>query len=122
MPSESVSVEDALAYVRSERKWIGNEFEIVFSAATLMNHCEEDGRITLSDMLRLLDVRGAVAEFGARCLFVRTGRNNVGWTTKFGPDGFIVDKQNWVDWLNQTGFEQRAPNKTAMDKPDPASS
>lgn len=122
MPNESISVADALAHVRSDREWTGNESEIVFSAATLMNHCDKESRITISDMLRLLDIPGTVAEFGARCLFVRTGRNNVGWTTKFGPDGFIVDKQNWIDWLNENGFDQTAPNKSAMDKPDPASS
>ena len=96
---EPLSVDDALSHVRSNTQWIGNESEIVMAAATLMNCCENDDRIKIGDMLALLDFPGAVREFGARCLFVRTGRNNVGWTTKFGPEGFIVEKSNWIEWL-----------------------
>ena len=99
----SMTVETALEFVRRDG-WRGNEGDIVFAAATLMEHCESDERIKISDMLRCLDFPGVVAEFGARCLYVRTGRDGLGWTPAGGKK-FLTEKRNWIDYLAENEIE-----------------
>jgi hypothetical protein len=73
-----------------------------FAAATLMECCESDSRVTFDDMLRCLDYGGTIAEMGARCLYVRTGRDGLGWAPS-GSNGlpFIVDRANWERYLRE---------------------
>lgn len=72
------------------------------AAATLMEHCEHDLSITFDDMLRCLDYRGSIATMGARCLYVRTGRDGLGWTSASGwPLPFVVDRADWERYLRE---------------------
>lgn len=72
------------------------------AAAVLMEECEHDLQITFSDMLRCLDYGGTIAEMGARCLYVRTGRDGLGWSNA-GSNGlpFIVDRRDWESYLHE---------------------
>jgi hypothetical protein len=72
----------------------------VFAAADMMENCEHDVRITLADMLRCLDYGGVIAEMGARCLYLRTGRDGLGWASA-GTNGlpFVVDRADWESYL-----------------------
>jgi hypothetical protein len=74
----------------------------VMAAATLMEYCEHDLKITFDDMLRCLDYGGTIAEMGARCLYVRTGRDGLGWTSASGwPLPFVVDRADWERYLRE---------------------
>jgi len=53
-------------------------------------------------MLRCLDYGGTIAEMGARCLYVRTGRDGLGWTSASGwPLPFVVDRADWERYLRE---------------------
>lgn len=97
MASNPIPLKEALVYVRRDG-WIGREFEICFSAATLMHHCEDE-QVTIGDMLRCLGIPGVVSEFGARCLYVRTGRDSLGWETAIGRE-FVTSRENWEEYLD----------------------
>ena len=74
----------------------------VFAAAVLMEACEHDPQITFRDMLRCLDYGGVIAEMGARCLYVRTGRDNLRWRSAYENGlAFIVDRSNWEAYLRE---------------------
>ncbi len=63
----------------------------VFAAATLMEACERrDMEVTFADMLRCLDYGGTIAEMGWRCLYVRTGRENM-----------PIDRAVWESYLRE---------------------
>ena len=93
----NLSVPEALRLIRDPELTHGRLK--MFAACTLMNHCERDLQITFDDMLRCLDYGGTIAEMGARCLYVRTGRDGLGWT----PAGlsFVVDRADWEQYLRQ---------------------
>jgi hypothetical protein len=77
----------------------------VFAANTLMEACENPELVDFPEMLRCLEFGGVIAEFGARCLYVRTGRDGLGWNHG-GSNGlpFIVDRANWKTYLEEHGF------------------
>lgn len=52
------------------------------------------------ELLRLLDHGGVIAEFSARCLYLRTGRDDLGWKSA-GSNGkdFIIDRADWENHL-----------------------
>lgn len=102
MANNPISLDEALEYIRRDG-WVGREADICFGAATLMHHCEDE-RVTIGDMLRCLDIPGAVAEFGARCLYVRTGRDSLGWDTAIDRD-FITSRENWERYLTSNGID-----------------
>src|SRR6185369_4323284 len=72
----------------------------VLAAAALREACEHDMQVTFADMLRCLDYGGTIAEFGARCLYLRTGRDGLGYSDA-GSNGlpFIVDRADWETYL-----------------------
>lgn len=59
-----------------------------------------------SELLQLLDPGGVIAEFGARCLYLRTGRDDLGWQPA-GANGleFITDRADWAAYLKQQEAE-----------------
>lgn len=74
----------------------------VWAAATLMEYCEHDLRITFDDMLCCLDYGGTIATMGARCLYVCTGRYGLGWKTASGCGFvFVTDRADWETWLRE---------------------
>ena len=92
----NLSVPEALRLIRDPELTHGGLK--MFAAATLMDYCEDDLQITLDDMLRCLDYGGTIAEFGARCLYVRTGRDGLGWEP---GDPFVVDRADWERYLRE---------------------
>jgi hypothetical protein len=72
------------------------------AAAILMEECERDRQITFADMLRCLEYGGFIAEAGARCLYIRTGRDGLGWSSA-GSNGlpFVVDRDDWESYLHE---------------------
>ena len=52
------------------------------------------------ELLHLLDFGGLIAEFAARCLYLRTRRDNLLWRTA-GSDGlrFIIERADWEAYL-----------------------
>lgn len=103
MTNDVMQLGEALGFVRQDG-WTGREGNICFAAATLMDHCENE-EVTIGDMLRCLNIAGVVAEFGARCLYVRTGRDNLGWTPALGGIEFITSKENWIEYLDGNGID-----------------
>jgi hypothetical protein len=88
------------------RRGTESHLELILAAGAIMEQCEHDDSITVSDMLRLLDFPDSVAgEMGARALYLRTGRDNLGWRCA-GENGlpFITEKQNWIEYLAAHGF------------------
>lgn len=65
-----------------------------------MEHCERSAEIGFMDMLRCLDYGGTIAEVGARCLYVRTGRDGLGWKPA-GANGqpYVTDRADWELYL-----------------------
>jgi hypothetical protein len=73
------------------------------AAQALVEACEHDPNVTVEDMLRCLDYGGVIAETGARCLYVRTGRDGLGWKT---GDRFVVERADWETYLRDKGSER----------------
>ena len=80
------------------------ECELVEAAFTLLDNLENDPTISVDDGLALLDHPGIIAAVGARILYVRTGRDGLGWGMA-GENGlpFCVDKSDWLAYLDQPG-------------------
>jgi len=74
----------------------------VIAAHTLMEACEHDPEVTFEDMLCCLDYAGTIATVGARCLYVRTGRDGHGWTPG-APEGktYVIDRADWEAYLHE---------------------
>jgi hypothetical protein len=80
-----------------------SDCDLVVAAFTLMENLETDPTITVDDGLALLDHPGVIAEVGARILYVRTGRDGLGWGMA-GENGlpFCVDKSDWLAYLGRS--------------------
>ena len=78
------------------------DLDLIAAAGELMKAAEEPTKVSIADMLRCLDFPGVVAEIGARCLYVRTGRDGVGWRPA-GVDGlpFSTSKEDWLQFLRE---------------------
>jgi len=64
--------------------------------------CEQDPSVTIEDMLRCLDYGGVIAENGARCLYVRTGRDGLGWKSAGANDlPYVVSRTDWEAYLRE---------------------
>jgi hypothetical protein len=76
--------------------------EQVLAAHALMQACAHDPEVTLDDMLRCLDYGGTIATVGARCLYIRTGRDGVG-STDSPPKGkpYVTDRADWEAYLRK---------------------
>ncbi len=86
---------------------ITHDGDKVLAAASLMESCASDSRVTFDDMLRCLDYGGSIAAMGARCLYVRTGRDGLGWASAGSNDlPFIKDRTDWENYLH----EHHSPN------------
>jgi hypothetical protein len=74
----------------------------VIAAHSLMQVCEHDITVTIDDMLRCLDYGGTIATVGARCLYVRTGRDGHCWTSG-PPKGktYVTDRADWERYLHE---------------------
>jgi hypothetical protein len=100
-----LSVAEALAVIRQGGWPHGNSLALLNAANIVMEMCEHDDSITLSDMLRLLDHPDSISgEMGARALYVRTGRDNLGWKTPDNVEAFVTDKIDWIKWLSERGL------------------
>lgn len=100
MPSPLISVPEAQRIIHDAE--ITHDGDKVPAAASLMESCERDLRVTFADMLRCLDYGGTIAEMGARCLYVRTGRDGLGWAPA-GSTGlpFVVERADWESYLRE---------------------
>jgi hypothetical protein len=74
----------------------------VIAAHSLMQVCEHDLTVTIDDMLRCLDYGGTIATVGARCLYIRTGRDGLG-ALGGPPPGkrYIMDRADWERYLHE---------------------
>ena len=74
----------------------------VIAAHTLVEACEHDLNVTINDMLRCLDYGGTIATVSARCLYVRTHRDDLGWKPA-GSNGlpYVVDRADWEAFLRE---------------------
>jgi len=77
--------------------------DLVVAAFTLMESLETDATINVDDGLALLDYPGIIAQVGARILYVRTGRDGLGWGMA-GENGlpFCVDKSDSLAYLGRS--------------------
>lgn len=70
---------------------IAHSLDKIRAASSLMEACEQhNAEVTFADMLRCLDYGGTIAEMGWRCLFVRTGRENM-----------PIDRAVWESYLRK---------------------
>ena len=81
--------------------------EKLYAAGTLMRN-SENPEVTLDDMLRCLDYPPGIDELGARGLYVRTGRDGLGWTTTLNRP-FVVGRVDWEEYLWQNHLLDREP-------------
>src|SRR4051812_11556097 len=99
-PTLTPTLEEARALLFAsdpKERWT---LELVAAADVLMKACEDSERVSFDDLLRCLDFPGVIAEFGARGLYVRTGRDSVGWkpaTSEGLP--FSTSKEDWLRYL-----------------------
>jgi hypothetical protein len=100
MSKPPFTVAEALKLIRDPE--LTHDRGKAMAAAVLGEGCEHDPQITVPDMLRCLDYGGYIAEVGARCLYVRTGRDGLGWGSA-GSNGlpFIVDRRDWESYLRE---------------------
>jgi len=75
---------------------------LIAAGHALMEACRGESEVTIDDMLRCLDYGGVVAAYGARCLYVRTGRDGLGWQWG-GANGvpFVTSRADWESWLHE---------------------
>ncbi len=77
-------------------------FDLMTAANVLMRACEDPEKVSIGDMLRCLEIPGVVSEMGARCLYVRTGRDGVGWKpATAGGLPFSTSKEDWMRYLRE---------------------
>jgi hypothetical protein len=74
----------------------------VIAAHSLMQVCEHDLSVTIDDMLRCLDYGGTIGTVGARCLYIRTGRDGLG-SQGSPPPGkrYVTDRADWESYLHE---------------------
>jgi len=78
-----------------ETQKFGEDVETFIVVATLMENCDTEPRITWKHGYRFLDLGGLFAEFGARILYVKTGRDDT---------SFSFSKPNWRKFLLENGY------------------
>jgi len=109
-PSLTPTLEEARALLAAsdpKEKWT---LELIAAADRLMRACEDPEKVSLDDLLRCLDFAGVVAECGARGLYVRTGRDGVGWKPALsGGLPFSTSKEDWVSFLRAQKKEPNQP-------------
>ena len=102
LPSSALTIEEArtrLFAADPKKKWT---LELIEAGDTMMKACEDSEKVRFEDMLRCLEFPGIVAEFGARCLYVRTGRDGVGWKPALaGGLPFSTSKEDWIPYLRE---------------------
>jgi hypothetical protein len=85
------------------------------AGSLLLNACKRESsvvgqsEVTVQDMLRCLDFGDMVAEYGARCLYIRTGRDGLGWSpAESNGLPFIVDRADWERYLHEHYYKTAA--------------
>jgi hypothetical protein len=101
VPIDDLSIEEAKKILDAVEIGQRITIELVAAAAVLMRSCETDDRAALDDLLRCLDLGGIIAEFGARGLYVRTGRDGLGWSCPSEDQAFCVDRLDWEQYLRE---------------------
>src|SRR5262245_11535308 len=91
-----MTVAEALRLIRDSE--LTHDKDKGMAASVLAEEVEHDLQITFADMLRCLDYGGYIAECGARCLYVRTGRDGVG---RHFVEPFIKDRRDWESYLQK---------------------
>jgi len=86
-----VTVAEALSLIRDPE--LTHDRDKAMAAGTLLEYYTHDPQFTFADMLRCLDYGGYIAEAGARCLYVRTGREEC--------DSFVVERADWERYLRE---------------------
>jgi hypothetical protein len=100
-----LSVADALTVIREGGLESHGHLALLYAAITVMDLAEHDETITISDMLHLLNYLDTLfSEMGARALYVRTGRDNLGRKAPDSTDQFVTDKAEWIEWLANRGL------------------
>lgn len=100
MSVEFYTVAKARRILRARKK--KHTSDTVLAAHSLMEVCERDPGVTFADMLRCLDYGGTIATVGARCLYVRTGRDGLGWQPG-NPKGkpYVTNRADWERYLRE---------------------
>ncbi len=82
--------------------------QLELAGSLLLDACKRESpvvgqsAVTVQDMLRCLDFGGMVAEYGARCLYIRTGRDGLGWSpAESNGLPFVVDRADWERYLHE---------------------
>ena len=77
------------------------------AARILLDTCKSESKVvgesevTIAEMLHCLDFGGIIAECGARCLYIRTGRDGLGWSpAESNGLPFIVERTDWETYLH----------------------
>ena len=99
---EQMTIEEAMAILEQGKS--AGAFELIRAAGCIMEHCEDSHAVTVADMLRCLDFPGLPAEPGARALYVRTGRDGLGWNAPDSLDKVTADKEYWIAYLGTHGL------------------
>ena len=83
--------------------------DVMMALDVYMRAIRDHQEVPDSELLRLLDPGGVIAEFGARCLYLRTGRDGLGWKpAETNGLQFITDKSDWAAYLKHQEAEQAA--------------
>lgn len=75
--------------------------EVVESLDLFTREINAHPEVPAEELLHLLDFGGVIAEFAARCLYLRTGRDDLHWRPA-GSDGirFTIDRADWETFLS----------------------
>ncbi|EMI54659.1 hypothetical protein [Rhodopirellula sallentina] len=100
MSEDRPSILDCKATIHGDGEC--TDADLAIAAFTLMENLENDATINVDDGLALLNHPGVIAEVGARILYVRTGRDGLGWDIA-GENGlpFCTDKSDWLSYLGR---------------------
>jgi hypothetical protein len=101
----STTLVEAKRTIFSSSPGVPPTWEIAKACDVLAKACEDPDKVTLHDMLRCLEFPGLIAEYGARLLYVRTGREGLGWKCAGANTlPFRTDKEDWTAYLKVQGL------------------
>lgn len=102
MSDSAISIEEAKAIIQQGES--AEVLDLIIAAGCIMDHCEDSDAVTIADILRCLDFPGLPAEYGARALYVRTGRDGIGWKSPENINDMTADKEDWIAYLRAHGW------------------
>jgi hypothetical protein len=93
--------DEAIEYLMTTVSSNPPTWAVVEATGVLLEACRSHNSVDQHKLLLLLEYKGIIAECAARCLYVQTGRDSLGWNIpKDFLEKFDLDRKSWQEYLN----------------------